>query len=167
MLFRSEKIAGIQAQQSAQQQMKQTASANAAAATADNAMVAQVKAEKQKPGFQQDKGLLRRAAAKGIHESTYDKLNAVFENMLLTEAESISSFLSSWITRYTGLRLSDPSNQELVRLINDVQSTWGKDRGKAALYQLAKAAYALSYRGTEYSNAMYTPPSVEIGRAHV
>ena len=35
----------------------------------DTQLAAQVKAEKQKPEFQQDKGMLRRATARGINES--------------------------------------------------------------------------------------------------
>lgn len=53
----------------AKQQMAQTQQSNAQTAAADNEMVARVKAEKQKPGFQQDKGLLRRANQKGIREN--------------------------------------------------------------------------------------------------
>ena len=49
--------------------MKQTAATNAATSAADTQLAAQVKAEKQKPEFQQDKGMLRRAAARGINES--------------------------------------------------------------------------------------------------
>lgn len=56
-------------QQQAIKQMQQTQQSNAAAAAAAADLAARVKAEKQKPGFQQDKGLLRQAAAKGIHES--------------------------------------------------------------------------------------------------
>lgn len=76
---------GVEAQQQAMQQMQQTQQANAATSQADNELVARVKAEKAKPGFQQDKGLLRQAAAKGIHESALDDyvwFNTLIENIV-------------------------------------------------------------------------------------
>lgn len=138
----AEKAAGIQAQQDAQGQMKQTAAANAASSAADNALVARVRAEKEKPGFQQDKGLIRRAAQKGIHERRYQKLNSIFES-LLQEAESVGQFFKRWLPTYVkGVNLSDAHTQELIQKIED---TYAQDKGKAALTQLANAAYAAQF----------------------
>jgi hypothetical protein len=75
----AQKAQGQANQQQAQQQMQQTQQANAANSQKDNALVAAVKAEKAKPGFQQDKGLLARAAAQGIHENKKKKKKAVME----------------------------------------------------------------------------------------
>jgi len=66
-------------QQAAMAQMKATQDANAAKSAADNDLVARVKAEKAKPGYDQDKGLLRRAAAQGIHENKKKKKKSVVE----------------------------------------------------------------------------------------
>ena len=50
-----ERAAGAQAQKDAMAQMQQTAAANKATSAADNELVARVRAEKLKPGFQQNK----------------------------------------------------------------------------------------------------------------
>ncbi len=60
----------------ADKQIAATKAANAAAAQADNELVAAVKAAKAKPGFQQtaqDKLTIQKGAAKGIHESKNKK----------------------------------------------------------------------------------------------
>lgn len=75
-------------------------------------------------------------------ESQYDRLNALFEG-LLTEAETISQFFKRWLPTYMrGIDMSDPHTQELIQKIQD---TYAQDKGKAALTQLANAAYAASY----------------------
>jgi hypothetical protein len=75
-------------------------------------------------------------------ESQYDKLNALFEG-LLTEAETISQFFKRWLPTYMrGVNMADPHTQELIQKIED---TYSQDKGKAALTQLANAAYAASY----------------------
>lgn len=151
-----ERAAGIQAQQDVQAQIKQTAATNAATSAADNQLVARVRAEKQKPGFQQDKGLIRQAAVKGIHETKYEKLNAIFENIILNEAESISQFFHRWLPTYMrGVDMSDPHT---LKLIKKIEATWGADKGKAALTQLANAAYGASY-APGYGGGSSTRPS--------
>jgi hypothetical protein len=75
-------------------------------------------------------------------ESRYDRLNAIFES-LLTEAESIGQFFNRWLPTYMkGVNLSDPHTQSLIQSIED---TYAQDKGKAALTQLANAAYAASF----------------------
>lgn len=75
-------------------------------------------------------------------ESQYNRLNALFEG-LLTEAETISQFFKRWLPTYMrGVNLSDPHTQELIQKIQD---TYAQDKGKAALTQLANAAYAASF----------------------
>ena len=75
-------------------------------------------------------------------ESRYDRLNTIFES-LLTEAETVSQFFKRWLPTYMrGVNLSDPHTQELIQKIED---TYAQDKGKAALTQLANAAYAASF----------------------
>lgn len=75
-------------------------------------------------------------------ESRYDRLNNIFES-LLTETESVGQFFKRWLPTYMrGVNLSDPHTQELIQKIED---TYAQDKGKAALTQLANAAYAASY----------------------
>lgn len=139
----AERAAGVQSQQAAQTQMQQTAAANAAASAADNQLVARVRAEKQKPGFQQDKGLIRQAALKGIHESKHKKMKKLFESSLLMEAESISSFLKNrWFPTY--MKKVPYDSATIDPLIAAVEQTWKTDKGQAALKKLASAAYAIS-----------------------
>jgi hypothetical protein len=158
----AEKAAGIQAQQDAQAQMKKTADANAASSAADNALVARVRAEKEKPGFQQDKGLIRQAAVKGIHERRYQKLNSIFES-LLQEAESVGQFFKRWLPTYAkGVDLSDSHTQELIQKIED---TYAQDKGKTALTQLANAAYAASFAPGFGSQAQQGKPDQQGAQA--
>jgi hypothetical protein len=75
-------------------------------------------------------------------ESRYDRLNAIFES-LLTEAETVGQFFKRWLPTYMKrIDMSDPHTQELIQKIQD---TYAQDKGKAALTQLANAAYAASY----------------------
>lgn len=75
-------------------------------------------------------------------ESRYDRLNTIFES-LLTEAESVGQFFKRWLPTYMkGVNLSDPHTQSLLQSIED---TYAQDKGKAALTQLANAAYAASF----------------------
>lgn len=75
-------------------------------------------------------------------ESRYDRLNAIFES-LLTEAETVGQFFKRWLPTYMkGVNLSDPHTQSLIQSIED---TYAQDKGKAALTQLANAAYAASF----------------------
>lgn len=148
-----ERAAGAQAQKDAMAQMQQTAAANKATSAADNELVARVKAEKLKPGFQQNKGLLRQAAARGIHESKYDVLNNIFESILNEQNEdgtmSISQYLYSWVDKYSGLdfNANPETGKRLIALINDVQKSYKQDKARDAMNKLANAVYALSFQG--------------------
>ena len=138
--------AGQAGQQQAMQQMATTQQANATTAAADNAMVSRNKAEKQLPGFQQDKGFMRRAAQKGIHESYYSRLNSVFENIM--EAGSggnISSYLQKMFTQYMHGVDTSSASEQIATLCKKVESSYATDGGKAALTQLANLGFALSY----------------------
>ena len=98
-------------------------------------------------------------------ESQYDRLNALFEG-LLTEAETISQFFKRWLPTYMrGIDMSDPHTQELIQ---KVQDTYAQDKGKAALPQLANAAYAASYApgyGAQSTPAAGQQPSSQLVKA--
>jgi len=107
---------------------------------------------------------MRRA---GFSESsTYDKLNAIFESIIgeadpaapaapaattaapaPTGVETISQFLTKWVKQYmTGTSLGDANSVNHIKsLIKNVEDTYSKDRGKAALTKLANDLYAVSY----------------------
>lgn len=94
-------------------------------------------------------------------ESQYDRLNALFEG-LLTEAETISQFFKRWLPTYMrGVNLSDPHTQELIQKIQD---TYAQDKGKAALTQLANAAYAASF-APGYGGQQAGQPGQQPGQA--
>lgn len=98
-------------------------------------------------------------------ESRYDRLNALFEG-LLTEAETISQFFKRWLPTYMrGIDMSDPHTQELIQKIQD---TYPQDKGKAALTQLANAAYAASYApgyGAQAAPAAGAQPNSQLVKA--
>lgn len=133
-------------------QTKQTAANNAANA-ADNELVARVRAEKQKPGFQQNKGLIRQAALKGIHEEKYEKLNRLFESML-TEAESVEQWLKRFLPTYLrGIPISDTTTQNLIRAAGDSYDPKNIKAFQQAMLKLGNAIFATAqspgYAGAE------------------
>jgi len=120
---------------------------------------------------------MRRA---GFSESsTYDKLNAIFESIMgeadpaapaapaattaapaPTGVETISQFLTKWVKQYmTGTSLGDANSVNHIKsLIKNVEDTYSKDRGKAALTKLANDLYAVSYaQDTEQKAAPSQP----------
>ena len=85
-----------------------------------------------------------------IAETKYYKLNNIFESVL-TEAESNQQFLQRWTPTYMrGVKQTYTTSQNLMK---KVQDTYATDKGKAAMTQLANAAYAASlapgYSGDE------------------
>ena len=104
---------------------------------------------------------MRRA---GFSESsTYDKLNAIFESIIgeadpiaaptptaapaPTGVETISQFLTKWVKQYmAGTSFGDANSVNHIKsLIKNVEDTYSKDKGKAALTKLANDLYAVSY----------------------
>jgi hypothetical protein len=63
---------------------------------------------------------------------------------ILSEADTISSYLQRWVPQYVGFDTSRYNNQ-IDQLSKDVQNTWRKDGGKQALTKLANLMFALSY----------------------
>ena len=68
-------------------------------------------------------------------------------------AETISQFLTKWVKQYmTGTSFGDANSvKHIMSLIKNVEDTYSKDKGKAALTKLANDLYAVSY-------AQDTPP---------
>lgn len=92
-----------------------------------------------------------------IVETKYYKLNKIFESMMYeAEAESIQSWFKRWLAQYMkGVDLSDPKTAAQVdQYINAIQQSYNKDKGKAALNQLANAAFSLSYSNKGTPGAM-------------
>ena len=138
-----------------------------AAAAADDEADAAVAAHKNARPAVQSNAVDRKPERAGLvnprrnfRESTYNKLNRVFEGMLNEEAESISSYLQRWVKQYLkGINLSDPRiYAEVNKMINNVQTTWSSDKGKAALTTLANTAYALSH-SNKIGGGASTPPA--------
>jgi hypothetical protein len=92
-----------------------------------------------------------------IVETKYYKLNKIFESMMYeAEAESIQSWFKRWLAQYMkGVDLSEPKTASQVdQYINAIQQSYKKDKGKAALNQLANAAFSLSYSNKGTPGAM-------------
>jgi len=87
--------------------------------------------------------------------STYDRLNAIFESILnevgetdaATPKESISSYLLRWLTQYTNTMGNFSNDAQIKALASQVQATWAKDKGKAALQKMAQNIWSKSRAG--------------------
>lgn len=88
-------------------------------------------------------------------EGRYNKLNAIFESIMSEEngqfAYTISSYLQNAFKKYMrGVDVSNPQVQAKVKaLADEVQTTWAKDKGTAAITKLANLGYALSGMGAD------------------
>ncbi len=78
-----------------------------------------------------------------IAETKYYKLNNLFEN-ILNEAQSIGDYLKNWYAGYMKGVNYGPNQADVDKLINQVEATYGQDKGKGALEQLAQMSYSLS-----------------------
>jgi hypothetical protein len=81
-----------------------------------------------------------------LSESQYQKLNSIFESILLNEAKSIPAFIKDFLhANVPQLNTNDPAiAKALDQLINQVQTDWTKDKGKSALTKLAQSAYIMA-----------------------
>ena len=81
-----------------------------------------------------------------LSETQYQKLNSIFESILLAEAKSITAFVKDFLhTNVPQLNTKDPDiAKALDKLIAQVQTDWTKDKGKSAFTKLAQAAYLLA-----------------------
>jgi hypothetical protein len=99
-----------------------------------------------------------------VVESKYYKLNNIFESLLEQDpaagtGESISSYLSKWITQYTrGMKQGDYGNDpDVKKLLAQVQQSYGKDSGKAALQQIASVIWSKSKSGQGAGGTLVKP----------
>lgn len=77
-------------------------------------------------------------------ESKYAKMNAIFESILSEASPTISSFITDAFTAYAG-QVTDPTmQQQLQTLANEVQATYAKDKGVAAMKKLGNLAYSVA-----------------------
>jgi hypothetical protein len=81
-----------------------------------------------------------------LSETQYQKLNSIFESILLNEAKSIPTFLKDFLhANVPQLNTNDPEIAKTInQLTNQVQTDWTKDKGKSALTKLAQSAYILA-----------------------
>lgn len=90
--------------------------------------------------------------------SNYDKLNAIFESIMGEDTsaatptapagvETISQFLTKWVEQYmAGTSFGDTNSINHIKsLIQNVENTYDKDKGKAALIKLANDLYSVAY----------------------
>ena len=90
-----------------------------------------------------------------LSESQYQKLNSIFESILLNEAKSIPAFIKDFLhANVSQLNTNDPAiSKALDKLINQVQTDWTKDKGKSALTKLAQSAYIMAMLPSSSSSA--------------
>lgn len=81
-----------------------------------------------------------------LSEAQYQKLNSIFESILIAEAKSIPAFIKDFLnTNVPQLNTKDPDvAKSLNQLVTQVQTDWTKDKGKSALTKLGQAAYLLA-----------------------
>jgi hypothetical protein len=81
-------------------------------------------------------------AKKNLPEA-YDRLNFILESVMLTEAMSIYDFLkTNYLPKFLRGQDVDINDPHVDSLIRDVQNSWKKDQGKAALTKLGQFAFA-------------------------
>lgn len=92
-----------------------------------------------------------------IIETKYLKLNNVFEQ-ILNEAESITQYLQRFFKQYMHDVNIIPYKADIDKIINNVQTTYSKDKGKKALNQLANVAWAISQVSSAADDEQPTAP---------
>lgn len=105
------------------------------------------------------KPLPKYAGPTGIDESTYHHLNALFEVILETVMPqqsgtySIKNYLKSfWLPGYLKGVNWKPNEQKIDQMLQQVQDTYAKDGGRAALNNLASLSFAITPRQTPKSS---------------
>lgn len=96
---------------------------------------------------------------KVVSESTYDRLNQIFEKILNeavavpdedTTKYSIEQYLKDvWFPNYMKGVDTTANAQKIDQIVKQVADTYPKDGGRAALTQLANLSYAISPRKTK------------------
>jgi hypothetical protein len=75
----------------------------------------------------------------------YKKLNAIFESIIeATGGQSISKYMTSWFNKYMGGVDWTEHKEIVIPLIQAIENSYKKDKGKAAIKKLAQAAYGIA-----------------------
>jgi hypothetical protein len=81
-------------------------------------------------------------------ESAYSKLNQIFESIVSEMEDSGVSSIADYMLEWFGLYMEgvnwEARKSVVLPIINDIQSTYKTDQGKAAIEKLARMAFALS-----------------------
>ena len=90
---------------------------------------------------------------KPVKESRYDRLNAIFESIVLGEEDpappptkdrSLQKYLTTWYNSWmTNINWHDDEDH-INSLIKNVADSYSKDGGRAALTQLAQASFSIA-----------------------
>ena len=78
-------------------------------------------------------------------DATYARLSALFESIMeATGGQSISDYMTGWFNKYMGGVDWQANKATLQPIIQNIQATYGKDKGYGAIKQLAQAAFAVA-----------------------
>ena len=92
-------------------------------------------------------------ATGNLAESTYHNLNRVFESVVSemngeeSETVSIADHMLEWFGRYMDGANWESKKAAVIPMIKKIQDTYGSDKGKAAIKNLAKFAYSITGQG--------------------
>lgn len=92
-------------------------------------------------------------ATGNLAESTYHNLNRVFESVVSemngeeAETVSIADHMLEWFGRYMDGANWESKKAAVIPMIKKIQDTYGSDKGKAAIKNLAKFAYSITGQG--------------------
>jgi hypothetical protein len=87
---------------------------------------------------------------KPVTESKYDSLNRIFESMVSeidgagAETTSITDHMLEWYDLYMDGVNWESKKAAILPLIKKIQDTYGSDKGKAAIKNLARLSYSIS-----------------------
>lgn len=126
-------------------QQKQTAATNTA--QANMAPYSKVKTAPAVWKNNRNPAASAKRSPKMAESTTFDKLNYIFESILLEADNSISSFMQKFFTKHLRGLDTSASQAKIKELADLVQQTYSKDNGKAAMIKMANLAYALEHVG--------------------
>lgn len=114
------------------------------------------KAAAAKPGYQRTAADKIAMKAAGLSEDAYDRLNAIFESIMEAgeepQQQGIYQFVRNWYADYMGNLNWKAHEPQINKLLQNVQTSYKTDGGKAALSQLAQATYSLASAATAGKN---------------
>jgi hypothetical protein len=110
---------------------------------------------------------------KPVKESKYDSLNRIFESMVSeidgagAETTSITDHMLEWFGLYMDGVNWESKKAAILPFIKKIQDTYGSDKGKAAIKNLARLAYSISGKSSSapagvqnaVQNVSATPPT--------